>query len=123
MPLLTDPKADWPDRHLFHHVGRWGRGQAAKAKFAKCAVRNSRYKLVDNKELYDLAADPGEKANVIDKHPDVLADLRRAYDQWWSEVLPCLVNEDVPMAPEPAFHVYFRKQFGATGATRPSGGT
>jgi|GEM_PF-3533831 len=56
---------------------------------------------------------PGEKTDVSAAHPDAVAELRKAYEQWWSEVLPCLVNENVPMAREPAFHVYFRRQLGA----------
>ena len=112
VPVLLDPKADWPDRYLVHHVGRWGRGQAAKAKYGNFAVRNTRFKLVRNRELYDMPADPGEETNVIDKHPQAVAELRKVYEQWWAEVLPCLVNENVPMAAEPAFHAAFRKQFG-----------
>ena len=34
----------------------------------ECAIQNARFTLVDNKELYDLTTDPGEKQNVID-HP------------------------------------------------------
>jgi hypothetical protein len=26
VPLLRDPKAEWPDRILFTHVGRWPKG-------------------------------------------------------------------------------------------------
>jgi hypothetical protein len=37
-------------------------------------------------ELYDLAADPGEKYNVADQHPEILARLRQAYDAWFDDV-------------------------------------
>jgi arylsulfatase len=94
VPLLLDAKADWPDRYLFIHKGRWARGKAAESRYADCAVRNTRFRLVNNTELYDIANDPGETTNVIDQHPEVVAKMRAAYDPWWDEVLPCMVNED-----------------------------
>ena len=95
LPLLTNPTADWPERLLVHHVGRWGRGEAADSKHRNCAIQNARFTLVNNTELYDLKADPGETSNVITDHPEVVATLRAAYDKWWDEVQPMLVNEDV----------------------------
>ena len=112
LPLLKNPKAEWPDRTLVHHVGRWAKGKAAESKYAECAIQNSCFTLVNNEELYDLKADPGEKTNVIVEHPDVVAKLRAAYDQWWKEVQPLLVNENV-VGPKmnPLKELYW-KQFG-----------
>ncbi len=93
-PLLDNPHASWPDRTLVTHQGRWPRGQAAQSKHRNSSIRNSRFRLVNNVELYNLANDPGESTNVIDKHPEVVANLRAAYDKWWDEVQPLLVNED-----------------------------
>ena len=75
LPLLKDPKAEWPDRMLVHHVGRWTKGKAAESKYAKCAIQNARFTLVNNEELYDLKADPGETTNVLAEHPDVVAKI------------------------------------------------
>ena len=112
LPLLKDTKAEWADRTLVHHVGRWAHGKAAEAKYSKCAIQNSRYSLVNNDELYDLQNDPGESKNVITEHPEVVATLRAAYEQWWNDVQPLLVNEDV-VAPKmnPLKELYW-KQFG-----------
>jgi arylsulfatase len=109
---LKDPRAGWPDRTLVTHVGRWPRGQAAESKFRKCSIRNSRFRLVNNRELYDLKDDPGETTNVIDKHPDVVAQLRGAYDAWWDEVQPLLVNEDAIGPKINPFKELYWKQFG-----------
>ena len=49
---------------------------------------------MNNKELFDIQADPGETKNVIEEHADVVAAMRAAYDKWWNEVLPALENED-----------------------------
>ena len=39
-------------------------------------------------ELYDLTDDPAQRKNRIAKNPEVAAELRAAYDRWWSEVEP-----------------------------------
>ncbi len=112
LPLLKNPKAEWPDRFLVHHPGRWGKGRAAESKFRGCAIQNARFTLVNNAELYDLKADPGETKNVLAEHPEVAASLRAAYDRWWSEILPLLVNENA-VGPKinPMKELYW-KQFG-----------
>ena len=63
-----------------------------------------------NQALYDIDADPGETSNVIDKHPDQVAKMRKAYDQWWSEVLPAMIDENVPVPKENPYKVLFCKQ-------------
>ena len=93
--MLKNPKADWPDRMLVHHVGRWAKGKAAEAKYRQCSIQDSRFTLVNNEELYDLKADPDETKNVIAEHPEEVAKLRAAYDRWWNDVQPLLVNESV----------------------------
>ncbi len=112
LPLLKNPKAEWADRTLVHHIGRWANGKASEAKYADCSIQNSRFTLVNNTELYDLKADPGETKNVLAEHPDVVAKLRTSYDQWWQDVQPLLVNENV-VAPKmnPLKELYW-KQFG-----------
>lgn len=112
VPLLRDPGAAWRDRYLFTHVGRWAPGMANQAKFDKCAVRNTRFSLVNNSELFDLIADPGQTRNVIDRFPEVTEELRRAYEQWWSEILPALENENVIGPKVNPFKALYWKQFG-----------
>jgi arylsulfatase len=110
VPLLKDPKAEWPHRYLFVHRGRWDRGKVKDAKYSNCAVRSQRFRLVNNQELYDIENDPDEKSNVIDKYPALVAGMRKAYDKWWHEVLGGMVNEDVPYAKENPFRVLYLKQ-------------
>jgi arylsulfatase len=112
VPALENARVAWADRTLVSHVGRWKTGQAAGAKFANCAIRNARFKLVNNAELYDLQHDPAEARNVLAEHPAVVTDLRAAYDRWWAEVLPDLENE---LARGPAvnpFKARYWEQFG-----------
>lgn len=111
LPLLEDPKADWVDRELFVHVGRWKKGEDPnKYKFKKCAVRTQRWRFVNNEALYDIANDPYESTNVIDKHPEVVKKLRKAYDQWWAQTLPLMVNEDRPYDKQHPQEVRYEKQ-------------
>lgn len=99
LPLLENPKADWPDRELFVHVGRWEKGaNPDESKYVKCAVRTQRWRLVNNEELYDIDADPFESTDVATEHPKVVERLRGAYDEWWKETRPLMVNEDRPYA-------------------------
>ncbi|SIO58214.1 arylsulfatase [Singulisphaera sp. GP187] len=113
LPLLKDHQADWPDRTLVTHVGRWNRGQVEQAKHANVSIRNGRYSLVNNAELYDLEADPGESKNVIAEHPEVVASLRSAYDTWWRDILPCLENEAAVGPKVNPFKERYWKQFGS----------
>ncbi len=116
LPVLEDPSAPWADRNLFTHVGRWAKGQAKNSQYEACAVRNARFRLVHPKkgdwELYDISKDPGEKHNVRGEHPQVFADMKAAYDRWWQEVQPELVNEDVVGPKYNPFHELYWKQFG-----------
>jgi arylsulfatase A-like enzyme len=110
VPLLQDPQAEWPDRFLFTHLGRWEQGQVAEWKYKECAVRTQRFRLVNNRELFDIVNDPGEQRNVIEQHPQVVAEMRKAYDDWWTAVQPRLVNENVPFASENAFATLYCEQ-------------
>ncbi|MDF7806362.1 arylsulfatase [Pontiellaceae bacterium B12219] len=117
LPLLTDPKADWPDRELFIHCGRWNPGQRDDFKYKKCAVRTDRWRFVNNEALYDITNDPSETTDVADAHPEVVSELRKSYEIWWASVLPLMVNEDLPkVAPEDQpLAIRYMKQLEETG--------
>lgn len=103
--------AEWEDiakakgldeRHLVHHVGAWLPGEAAQSKHARVSIQNKRFTLVNNKngeERFDLKNDPGETTNVITDYPEVVEQLRKLYDQWWTRMQPGLVNEDAYQSP------------------------
>jgi arylsulfatase A-like enzyme len=124
VPLLKDAHADWPDRVVFTHVGRWPTGEVAGAKYLKCSMRTARYSMVNSGpakkwELYDIKADPGEKTDIAAQHPEVVKQLDEAYDQWWSEILPSLENEDaVPPEVAPYKQLYWQ-QYGGGPGKRP----
>ena len=115
-PLLKNPDGEWPARTLIHHVGRWDKGKREEWKYTASAIEDGRFRLVNNKELYDLEADSGDKSpeydNLISKYPEIAARLRAEYDKWWNELPPYLVNEDA-MGPKinPMKALYW-EQFG-----------
>jgi hypothetical protein len=61
---LLDPRAPWPDRALFTHLGRWPKfSDPNEAKFKMAAVRNTRWAMVSenggrqpNWQLFDLSS-------------------------------------------------------------------
>lgn len=108
LPLLEDSEARWEDRYLFVHLGRWDKcADPDKSRYENCAVRSERFRLVNNKELYNIDEDPAETTNIADKHPDIVKKMQAAFDAWWAETRPLMVNEDVPYAREkPFFRLY-----------------
>ena len=112
VPLLKDPAAEWTDRELFIHCGRWPAGKKDAFKFKKCAVRTQRWRWVNNKLLFDISTDPSETTDVAEANPEVVSQLRESYDQWWSSLSPFMVNEGLPMVlPEDQpFAIRYRKQ-------------
>ena len=52
-------------------------------KWRFSAVMQGDWRLIRGKELYDLSSDPGQRKDVSADHPEVVADLRAEYEQWW----------------------------------------
>jgi len=67
-------------------------------------------RLVGKDALYDINSDPGEKINVIEEYPEVARKMLEAYDVWWDEVRPLMINEDAPLDTGKPFIIQFEKQ-------------
>ena len=119
LPLLgkVDGAKDvWPERYLFTHKARWKTGADPEdSKWQSFAVRGPRYRLVGEKDLYDMEKDPGQKTNIAERSPEIVAKMKAAYDEFWKETRPLMVNEEAPMSPTRPFHVLFEKQMAAGG--------
>ena len=46
--------------------------------------------------LSDVEKDPGETKNLANKFPEVVKELKTAYDLWWHSTEPFLVNDKQP---------------------------
>lgn len=130
LPYLRNTAHKVDHRYRFIHGGRWplnpenannhkdskrwlGTAESSNpdnAIYKNCAVRNERYRFVNNKELYDVISDQGQKHNIAAEHPEVVVEMRKVYDKWWSEVRPYMVNENVPLAKEKPFWIEYEKQ-------------
>jgi arylsulfatase A-like enzyme len=121
LPLIESDDAAkvWTDRYLFTHQGRWPKGDDPdKHQWKNFAVRNQRFRFVNGTELFDMQADPGQTKNVIDDHPEVAKQMRDAYDAWWKETRPLMVNEDAPNSKTRPYWQAFAEQEKANGIPR-----
>jgi len=103
-PLLSDPgKEEWPDRMLFFQQCRPDpEGIDRPRPFTHCAVRSQHHKIVmtaadpaeqetkavglEETQLFDMAADPGENNDIARDHPEVVREMRAAYESWFEDV-------------------------------------
>jgi arylsulfatase A-like enzyme len=83
-PILYGDKKALRDRTLFVHSQRI----PVPEKWRKTAVMTEQWRLVNNMGLYDIKKDPGQEDNLIDKHPEVAAQLAKKYDAWWDSLKP-----------------------------------
>ncbi len=114
--LLTDAEAAWPDRLLMDHVGRWPTGaDPDKFQWTGFTVRSARFRLVGRDQLFDMLADPAQARNCAAEHPDQVAEMLAAYDQWWQQTRPWMVNESAPMSPVRPFHEAYAEQLKTRG--------
>jgi arylsulfatase A-like enzyme len=81
MPLLRGAN-NWPDRTLCF---QWHRGDEPEL-YRRCAARNQRFKLVNGKELYDLAEDPGESRDIAGERTEIVKKMRSEYEAWFRDV-------------------------------------
>lgn len=82
--LLRGEPAEVKDRLIFSH---WA---------GKVSVRSQQYRLDDGGRLYDMQADPGQRTDVSEQHPQVAQRLSAAVDAWKSELLPDLTDDQRP---------------------------
>lgn len=130
LPYLRNTAHKTKDRYRFVHGGRWplnpnnannqkgsepwlGTVQSSNPDssiYKNCAIRNERYRFVNNKELYDVISDPGQKQDIANQHQEVIVEMRKVYEQWWTMVKPFMVNENVLLAKEKPFWIEYEKQ-------------
>jgi hypothetical protein len=85
--LLRGQTDRLPDRMLVVQFSRMNHPEPEKGD---ACVMWGRWRLVQDKEIYDVQADPGQKRSVLRDHPEVVAKMRAHYDRWWAAVAPRL---------------------------------
>jgi arylsulfatase A-like enzyme len=81
-PLLLGTRSDWQDRMYF---STWN---------GKVSVRTQKYRLDHEGRLFDMQADPGQRKDVSQKHPQITARLKKAVQDWKKETF-------TPVEPRP----------------------
>ena len=86
-PLLRDVGATLDREALFWHYPH----NSNQGGFPGGAIRAGDLKLIERFEdgrvhLFDLASDPGERADLADRRPEDVEDLRRRLHDWYDEV-------------------------------------
>jgi len=82
VPLLTGDAAGWPDRTLIVHNQR----VVDPIKGRNTSVMTDRWRLVDDRELFDIHNDPAQQHNLIADHPELVASLRAEFESWWQSI-------------------------------------
>jgi len=95
LPLLKGEIQALPKRFLFIQSHRGDVPELGRA----CAIRGPRHKLVQAAgwpagpmrdphkwELFDLAADPGERSDLTTADPERVAEMKAAYEAWFKEM-------------------------------------
>lgn len=82
-PLVRgEPDDCWRRRAVVTDTQRLAR----PVKWRKSCVMKDTWRLISGRELYDLADDPGQRTDVADAHPELVAELRGDYEKWWDLV-------------------------------------
>lgn len=71
-------------------VIQFSRMQDPRPKKGDACVLWKKWRLVEDKELYDIAKDPAQEHNLIGEQPEIAARLRAHYAKWWAKVEPSL---------------------------------
>ena len=69
---------DWPDSYQAARVGNY--------KWVSSTPRSKRGEVPAKEELFDLAADPGEKNNLAAAQPEKLAAVKARFARWQAEM-------------------------------------
>jgi len=101
VPALKNPAATNDERPLYWHFPHWGNQGGSPG----AAVRLGDWKLIDwfwgkPAELFHLGRDIGERANVADENPEVVARLRKILDDFHTDT-QALMPHPNPNAREP----------------------
>ncbi len=87
-PLLANPQASWPERTIVLGTpeNQVAANPSPPRRGVNCSVMMDRWRLVNDRELYDMANDPSQQCDVASEHPQVVDELRGVYRRYWTDV-------------------------------------
>ncbi|MDG2471166.1 MAG: arylsulfatase [Pirellulaceae bacterium] len=94
-PILRGQSKVPKDRMLIINYSRMPNFVNYPTPFAQSIMRRDhaavlwkRWRLLEDRELYNLETDPLQQNNVIDEHPEVVKKMRATLYHWWQKVGP-----------------------------------
>ena len=57
-----------------------------------------------------MISDPSQKVDISKANPEVVNMMRKAYEEFWNQARPLMVNEKVPMSKVRPYHVWYKEQ-------------
>ncbi len=79
-PLLGGKTSQWHDERTL--IVQCPRGRIRKP-WENAAIKTQRWRLIGGNMLFDIAADPGQRTNVAETFPDIVANLSSTYETFW----------------------------------------
>lgn len=92
-PLLDGKDQTWSrDHHIVQYHGGAYAKALPSAPYEYSVVMTERWRLVnsDGQALFDIKADPAQRQNLAEEHPEIVAELRSFYEPFWEKVSPRL---------------------------------
>jgi hypothetical protein len=74
------------ERTAFVQYGHENEGTWGYSAQFNSAILMDRYRLLFGNELYDIVTDPGQERDISIHHPEIVARMRGAYEEWWGGV-------------------------------------
>ncbi|WP_168433019.1 arylsulfatase [Pontiella sulfatireligans] len=65
--------------------------------YGDAAVIWKEWRLVHDRELYNIASDPGQQNDVASQHPEIVETLKAHYADWWKGVEPLVADYGRPI--------------------------
>ncbi|MBS0209745.1 MAG: sulfatase-like hydrolase/transferase [Planctomycetes bacterium] len=89
LPHLTGAAKQPPHEHLYWRFGKQMAVRSGNWKLVRPSLGPGEYQDVSQEPLlFNLFDDLGEQTNLAAKHPDRVAQLQAAWDQWNAQMLP-----------------------------------
>ena len=61
-------------------------------KYKNFAVMRQNWRLVNGKQLFDVAADPEQRTDVAAQYPELVQQLAQDYEAWWTDLEPAFAE-------------------------------
>lgn len=92
-PIFRGQRERLEDRMLVINYSRmpmfkvkYTQGNPAIPQRDGAGVLWKRWRLLENRELYDVESDPHQDHDIAGDHPEVVARMRRHLERWWKDV-------------------------------------